>query len=232
MICALNWLLMKEDRKLVLWYPLGSHSRSGTIGYAHYSHVFIDEAQDVNEAQLAMFLMMNESERYSSNSDNNTQSKPPIMYMIGDPLQSLYQFRGCTNSIEQLVHRIPADERNEYVYTLSNSFRFGNKIAAVVNTYLQNSMYPGMLSRYEKRLTASNTYTNTAVIAPCTDTIVTGAAAYDGIILSANSSSDNNDNAELQIPYTILCASNKGVLEAAMSVLNLDDLLSKHVTRS
>jgi uncharacterized protein YfcZ (UPF0381/DUF406 family) len=117
------------------------------------------------------------------------------------------------------------------VYTLSSSFRFGSNIAAVVNTYLQNSMYPGMLSRYDKRMltanTYSSTYTNKAVIAPCTDTVVTGAAAYDGIIHSANSSNDDDgDNEDLQVPYTILCASNKGVLEAAMSVLNLDDLLS------
>eukprot|EP00953_Heterococcus_sp_UTEX-ZZ885_P019433 10846-Heterococcus_DN1.PRE.1 len=167
-MCAkLAQLLMKKDRQLVLWYPLGSHSRSGSVGFAHYTHVFIDEAQDVNEAQLSMFFMMNEAERYSnSSSGNSTQFKPPVMVMIGDPLQSSYQFRGCTNRIEQLIHRIPAN------------------------------------------------------------TIVTGAAAYGGIIHSANSSSDNDGNDDLQVPYTILCASNKRVLEAAMSVLNLDDLLS------
>eukprot|EP00953_Heterococcus_sp_UTEX-ZZ885_P040720 20800-Heterococcus_DN1.PRE.2 len=227
MSVKLAQLLMKKDRQLVLWYPLGSHSRSGSVGFSHYTHVFIDEAQDVNEAQLSMFFMMNEAERYSS-SDDSTQFRPAVMYMIGDPLQSLYQFRGCTNSIEQLIYRLPADERDDYVYTLSN--RFGSNIAAVVNTYLQNSMYPAMLSRYEKRMLTSNTYsstyTNKAVIAPCTDTVVTGAAAYDGIIHSANSSSDNDGNDDLQVPYTILCASNKRVLEAAMSVLNLDDLLS------
>jgi ATP-dependent exoDNAse (exonuclease V) beta subunit len=99
MCVKLAQLLMKKDRQLVLWYPLGSHSRSGAIGYSHFSHVFIDEAQDVNKAQLSMFFMMNEAERYSNSSSGNS-SKPPVMYMIGDPLQSLYQFRGCTNSIE------------------------------------------------------------------------------------------------------------------------------------
>ncbi|GAA5898282.1 uncharacterized protein JCM6883_000980 [Sporobolomyces salmoneus] len=75
--------------------------------------VIVDEAQDFSECELELCLSLSKSRR---------------VVFVGDPLQSIYQFKGTTDRWTRLDG---AD-----VYHLTQTLRFGHPIAAAVNETL------------------------------------------------------------------------------------------------
>ena len=71
-----------------------------------YNIILFDEAQDANKHMLSLVEKLPAYKKY----------------FIGDPNQAIYQFNGCINAF---------DETEGDVYTLSQSFRFGQEIADV-----------------------------------------------------------------------------------------------------
>lgn len=76
-------------------------------------YIMIDEGQDTNPATLDIF---------------ERQGEHAQLIMVGDPFQSIYQWRGAVDALSTFQ----ADER---VY-LTKSFRFGEAIAAEANKWL------------------------------------------------------------------------------------------------
>ena len=74
----------------------------------------VDEAQDLNECQCALVT-------------RQWQNGATIA-LVGDPAQSIYQFRGACRQFERW--EVDAEE------TLTQSFRFGSQVARVCNVFL------------------------------------------------------------------------------------------------
>lgn len=79
-----------------------------------FDYLIIDEAQDLNPVLI----------------DIVRKAKRPAM-IVGDPYQSIYAFRGAMSAM---------DSFNGTIHPLSQSFRFGPKIAEVANNVLSHSL--------------------------------------------------------------------------------------------
>jgi superfamily I DNA/RNA helicase len=76
-----------------------------------YRHIFVDEYQDINFAQYALIRLLTEK----------AESSPaPELYLIGDPNQAIYGFRGADT---RYIDRFRADYPGSAVYHLTKSFR-------------------------------------------------------------------------------------------------------------
>lgn len=83
-----------------------------------YKYVFVDEGQDSDPKQIDFFLAF-------------TNSK---LCIVGDILQNLYSFRGCTNeSLKQF-----AKDPNWTVYRLDNNYRSTNQICDYANEFAKD----------------------------------------------------------------------------------------------
>lgn len=78
--------------------------------------IYLDEAQDTTECVLDIVL-------------NQTESK---LILVGDKRQNIYGWRGSINAMEMVKNSVHCD--------LSKSFRYGQKIADVASSVLDNSM--------------------------------------------------------------------------------------------
>ncbi|ULO03816.1 UvrD-helicase domain-containing protein [Campylobacter sp. RM12651] len=81
-----------------------------------YDYILVDEAQDINECVTDIVLQQNNSKKV----------------FIGDSFQSIYSFRGASNSLKKLVK-----QNNAKILMLTNSFRCSEKIAEIANDYLK-----------------------------------------------------------------------------------------------
>jgi hypothetical protein len=73
--------------------------------------IFFDEAQDADPVMLAVLLAQEAQQVF-----------------VGDPHQAIYEWRGAVNAMEHVAADVES--------TLTGSFRFGQAIAEVANTYL------------------------------------------------------------------------------------------------
>lgn len=92
---------------------LKAFSRTCTIA-SHFDYLIVDEAQDLNPVLI----------------DIVRRADRPAM-IIGDPYQSIYAFRGATSAMEQFAGE---------TLPLSQSFRFGPRIADIANHILRHSL--------------------------------------------------------------------------------------------
>jgi superfamily I DNA/RNA helicase len=87
--------LCKSEKKIIdfddmIWFPFVYNLNVGK-----FDVVFVDEAQDLNAAQIAMVL--------SANKSNGR------IIAVGDPAQSIYQFRGAdSEAIPNLIEKLKA----------------------------------------------------------------------------------------------------------------------------
>ena len=81
-----------------------------------YDYIIFDEAQDTNPVTAGII---------------SNQSHAARLY-IGDPHQSIYGFRGATNAME-----VMAQDPSAVQLSLSQTWRFGPKVAAVANLVLR-----------------------------------------------------------------------------------------------
>lgn len=90
--------------------------------FPKYDCVFVDEAQDLSPLNHLMLKRM----------------KPKQLVVVGDPLQSIYAFRGAdTSSMPKLQ-----EDWNLPAYTLSISFRCGKAIADLARQWAPNLQSP------------------------------------------------------------------------------------------
>lgn len=81
----------------------------------NYDVIIFDEAQDTNPVTQAIIK----------------QQTDAIRLYVGDPHQSIYQFRGATNAMEEM-----SMDPSAKVFNLSQTRRFGPKIASIANLLL------------------------------------------------------------------------------------------------
>jgi uncharacterized protein (TIGR00375 family) len=82
-----------------------------------YSHIFVDEYQDVNFAQYALIRLLAPSE--------TPPGEGPSLCVIGDPGQAIYGFRGAD---PRYIDRFREDYPGAAVYRLTKSFRCASPI--------------------------------------------------------------------------------------------------------
>ncbi|MGN1295300.1 MAG: ATP-dependent helicase [Bacilli bacterium] len=106
-----------------------------------YSHILVDEFQDVNDVQFNLFLLL-------LNGSNS-------LYVVGDPDQTIYTWRGANNRIimkleDNLRHNI---DRNIKVHSivLNQNYRSTKKILDAANKLIKNNV-----EREEKDLFSVN----------------------------------------------------------------------------
>ena len=86
----------------------------------YFDTILFDEVQDIDPI-MHEFIM--------------EQSKKCQIIMVGDRFQSIYGFRGAINSIERIQE---SNNTNITYLNLTNSFRFGDRIANIANLLLQD----------------------------------------------------------------------------------------------
>jgi len=89
--------------------------------FKRIKHIFVDEAQDLNEIQYNILLMLK-------------QKCHANLHLIGDPNQNIYQFR---NSCSDFLMNHKAN-----IYTLSTNYRSGEHIVDFCSYLRQYSSFP------------------------------------------------------------------------------------------
>jgi len=102
-----------------------------------YDYIMFDEAQDANPVLLSVIL-----------------KQPCQQIFVGDQYQSIYQFRGGVNAMKIIPHD---------AYPLSNSFRYGKKIADLATKILRHSDESITISGlgYDTEIIKGSEYTGT-----------------------------------------------------------------------
>ena len=85
------------------------HLKASDLGY---QYIFLDEAQDSNP--VTTDIVMSQSQA--------------VKVLVGDPHQQIYSWRGAENAMEKI--------QCQHAYYLTNSFRFGQKVAYIANLIL------------------------------------------------------------------------------------------------
>jgi superfamily I DNA/RNA helicase len=86
-----------------------------------FRFIFVDEYQDVNFAQYALIrLLTAEGEDVFPAGENHAAGDPPSLWVIGDPNQAIYGFRG---SDKRFIERFLEDYPRAGQFHLTSSFR-------------------------------------------------------------------------------------------------------------
>eukprot|EP00953_Heterococcus_sp_UTEX-ZZ885_P025724 13961-Heterococcus_DN1.PRE.1 len=204
-------LTMIHDELAAPLYNIAMDSESRT-GQTSFEYLMIDEAQDINECQASIILLT--THRTQVRICRQPLTIVPAntkLYLIGDPYQSIYILRGASQALERAIDALPGGTSSAALCTLSASHRFGSNIAAVDNTYVKHSLKFSQQARYARM------YNETAVPVPYDAPPIYGASYFAGII-------HNSTSSELRPPYTVLCMTNRGVLEAGFRLLEMSEL--------
>ena len=104
-----------------------------------YSHFLIDESQDTSPVQTELFIYLT-----SRNNNKNVQTsdpKPGSLFIVGDPKQSIYRFRGADVDAylrnSDLFDKV-YDQRYNEVVNLCQNFRSTNELCSYFNNQFQN----------------------------------------------------------------------------------------------
>ncbi|MBL9038097.1 MAG: UvrD-helicase domain-containing protein, partial [Archangium sp.] len=105
-----------------------------------FSHVFVDEFQDVDPMQVELVLLLASSTPDIDDAFSTTIA-PGALFVVGDPKQSIYRFRRADIALYERVkqHLVRQGAQVEY---LSTSFRSTPGIQAAVNAAFAQIMTP------------------------------------------------------------------------------------------
>ena len=109
----------------MIWLPL-IHN----MPMQHYDNVFVDEAQDFNEAQRELVLRTCNGGR---------------LVIVGDPNQAIYGFRGAdSNSMDIMLQKMMAKDSKRIIerLTLSTTFRCPKTVVADAQRFQENYNCP------------------------------------------------------------------------------------------
>jgi uncharacterized protein (TIGR00375 family) len=84
-----------------------------------FRFIFVDEYQDLNFAQYALLRLLT-ADAFFSSGDIPSEREAPSLWVIGDPNQAIYGFRG---SDKRFISRFPADYPRTGELHLTQSFR-------------------------------------------------------------------------------------------------------------
>jgi superfamily I DNA/RNA helicase len=84
-----------------------------------FRFIFVDEYQDVNFAQYALIRLLTAAEDLFP-AGNTFHDEPPSLWVIGDPNQAIYGFRGSDN---RFISRFQTDYPDAGEFRLTQSFR-------------------------------------------------------------------------------------------------------------
>lgn len=88
-----------------------------------YDHIILDEYQDINEVQQRMTVFI-------------AGDRAQVM-AVGDADQCIYEWRGAKP--EYIVELFEDDFEDAFVYTLSRTYRFGDKLSLYMNNIISNN---------------------------------------------------------------------------------------------
>jgi uncharacterized protein (TIGR00375 family) len=116
-----------------------------------FRHVFVDEYQDINFAQYALIRLLSPpaSSSLTSSSLASSSLASSSLWVIGDPNQAIYGFRG---SDKRFIDRFLEDYTKAGRFELSKSFRCAeaiiNAAGRLVGVHLEGRSAPAAVSLY------------------------------------------------------------------------------------
>lgn len=110
---------------------------------AAYNAILIDEFQDTDPLQAELLLFLAEKTGTAASSWDRIEFEPGKLFIVGDPKQSIYYFRGADISAFQAV-RSMIKQQDGREYTLSTNFRSHSGIINMVNT-----VFSGLIRKKE-----------------------------------------------------------------------------------
>jgi superfamily I DNA/RNA helicase len=104
-----------------------------------FTHILVDEYQDINFAQYYLLRLLapggTDGDRAGGDGDGqNAVSESPSLWVIGDPNQAIYGFRG---SDKRFMDRFAVDYPGAEVFRLSKSFRCAAPIIRAAGKLVQ-----------------------------------------------------------------------------------------------
>jgi ATP-dependent helicase/nuclease subunit A len=101
---------------------------------SRYSFVHIDEFQDTDPIQAEILFYLCERKDSHAKEWNSVALEPGKLFVVGDPKQSIYRFRGADLRIFSTVaDRIQADAAHGEKLSISQNFRSNSDILSEVN---------------------------------------------------------------------------------------------------
>lgn len=99
-----------------------------------YPVAFIDEFQDTDSVQFELFQKLFIEESQGNNDDEEAAVADTVLFLIGDPKQSIYAFRNA--DVESYLH---AARQVKNRYTMNTNFRSSEKMIAAANYFFGSS---------------------------------------------------------------------------------------------
>ncbi|MDR0622869.1 MAG: UvrD-helicase domain-containing protein [Treponema sp.] len=115
-----------------------------------FRFIFVDEYQDINFAQYALIRLLTGERGDLFPSGGTPRSEPPFLWVIGDPNQAIYGFRG---SDRRFIERFLDDYPGAGTFHLTRSFRCAapiiNAAGRLMDTRLRGAERAAALFRHE-----------------------------------------------------------------------------------
>lgn len=100
-----------------------------------YAHVLVDEFQDTDAMQLEIFWTLCGEPSGANPADwGARQIRPGALFLVGDPKQAIYRFRGADIAAYQSAREALCRQDPDAVLTISTNFRSQEQILEHVNT--------------------------------------------------------------------------------------------------
>lgn len=93
--------------------------------------IYVDEFQDVDPVQVELILSIAQKEPGAS------ALRDGVLFVVGDPKQSIYRFRGADPENYYAVKQKMAEAENANVYELDYNYRSDKKVIDWVNAYFK-----------------------------------------------------------------------------------------------
>ena len=104
-----------------------------------YKSLMVDEFQDTDMAQGQLMLFLAEKEDSFATDWQNIILEPGKLFVVGDPKQSIYRFRGANISAYQKFLELMKNQQAHFCY-LTTNFRSQGKIIDFVNKWGKNAI--------------------------------------------------------------------------------------------
>ncbi len=115
---------------------LRDHTEARAIVKRRFRLLLVDEFQDTDPTQYEIVLLLGECEELSAPDPWQTLLAPGKLFVVGDPKQSIYRFRGADyDALRQALDRIGAQGAEEL--TLQANFRSHEAIVNAVNALFE-----------------------------------------------------------------------------------------------
>jgi ATP-dependent exoDNAse (exonuclease V) beta subunit len=122
--------LLREAHRLVREHP---SIRDWLAG--RYEHLLVDEFQDTDpvQAEIVFFIAAREQPAIWS----QAALRPGALFLVGDPKQAIYRFRGADIEAYALAKRAVANAANGCLLVVTANFRSRHEVIAHVNRVFQ-----------------------------------------------------------------------------------------------